>query len=172
MLQNRWGNSYIYIYILLSLPSFLPSCVWSCLVSKHASGHVSPCVASCVTGDPSPQVEVLLLAGPHGPADPDKSAVNASRQLNVLIGSDMHSRPYASFMPPRPQKPGVGRYVCVCVCVLLNYIIQHLLWGVYVSFSFPLFPWLNSTQYSGQLKVCVFMLVCVYVAMCMCHTKL
>lgn len=23
--------------------------------------------------------------------------------------------------------------------------------------SFPLFPWLNSTQYCGQLKVCVFM---------------
>lgn len=82
------------------------------------------------------------MAEPHGPADPDKSAVNASRQPNALIGSDMHSGPYASFMPPRPQKPGVGRYVCMCVsvCAFLYYIIQHLLLGVYVSGFFSLVP--------------------------------
>ena len=59
------------------------------------------------------------MAEPHGPDDPDKSAVNASSQPNALIGSDRHSGPYASFMPLRPQKPGVGE-VCVCVCVCLS----------------------------------------------------
>ena len=81
-------------------------------------------------------------------------------------------------MPPRPQKPGVGRYVCMCMCVFLNYIIQHLLLGV----SFTAFPWLNSTQCSGQLCVCVWVhvgacvhagrLVCAYETMCMGHTIL
>lgn len=61
----------------------------------------------------------LLLAKAHRLTDPDKSAVNASSQLNALIGSDRHSGPYASFMPPGPQKSSVGRYVmCVYVYIL------------------------------------------------------
>lgn len=66
-----------------------------------------------------------MLAEPNGPADPDKSAVNANPQPNAMIGSDRHSGPYASFMPPRPQKTGVDRYVCVPA--FLYYIIQRLL---------------------------------------------
>lgn len=95
---------------------YLTTCQWPCL---------SPCGQLChrwsitIGGG-------LLLAKAHRLTDPDKSAVNASSQLNALIGSDRHSGPYASFMPPGPQKSSVGRYVmCVYVYILFLKNIQH-----------------------------------------------
>ncbi len=113
------------------------------------------------------------MAEPHGPADPDKSAVNASPQPNALIGSDRHSGPYASFMPPRPQKKQVQAGMCVhvCVCLSLLHYSAPAVGGLCVCF---LFPWFNNTQYSGQLCVCVCVCVymCVHVPMCKCHITL
>lgn len=97
------------------------------------------------------------MAEPRGPADPDKSAVNASPQPNALIGSDRHSGPYASFMPLDPR----CRQVCVCVSFSTT-LFSTCCWGFMSLLSFPLFPWLNSTQCSGQLSVCV----CGYACLC------
>lgn len=137
------------------------SCVWSCLVSNCASGHVSPRVASCVTGDPSPQVEAYYWPNPVGPADPDKSAVNATPQPSALIGSDRHSGPYASSMPLDPR----CRQVCVCVPFTTT-LFSTCCWGFMSLVSFPSFPRLNSTQCSGQLSVCLCESVLVRVRSC------
>lgn len=99
-------SSFLPSFLHLDL-SYLTACQWPCL---------SPCDQlrqrwSITTGGG------LLLAKPDGPADTDKSALNECPQMNALIGSDRHSRPYASFMPHRPQKPGVGRYVWL-VCLV------------------------------------------------------
>lgn len=118
-LNSLWkpNRSPLHTLLLLSFLSSLPS--FLCLVLSCLRACQWPCLPPCgqlchrwsiTTGGG------LLLAEPHGPADPDKSAVNASPQPNALIGSDRRSGPYASFMPPRPQKPGVGRYVCLRVC--------------------------------------------------------
>lgn len=146
-----------------SFPSFL------CLVLSCLKLCQWPCLSLCgqlchrwsiTTGGG------LLLAEPRGPADPDKSAVNASPQPTALIGSDRHSGPYASFMPLDPR----CRQVCVCVPFSTT-LFSTCCWGFMSLVSFPLFPWLNSTQCSGQLSVCVCGNACLCVFMWPCLFK-
>lgn len=157
MQKRRWNSPRCTLssYSSHSLPSFL------CLVLSCLKLCQWPCLSLCgqlchrwsiTTGGG------LLLAEPRGPADPDKSAVNASPQPNALIGSDRHSGPYASFMPLDPR----CRQVCVCVPFSTT-LFSTCCWGFMSVVSFPLSPWLNSTQCSGQLSVCVCgMHACVY----------
>lgn len=90
--------------------SCLKECQWLCL---SLCGQL--CHRWSITTGGS-----LLLGKPRGPDDLDKSAINASPQPNALIGSDRHSGPYASFLPPRPQKNRC-RQVCVRVVFQLYY---------------------------------------------------
>lgn len=119
------------LHSFLFSPSLLPSCGPTV---SYLTACQWPCLSLCdqlrqrwsiTTGGG------LLLAKPNGSADPDKSALNACPQMNALIGSDRHSGPYASFMPHRPQKAGVARYVwLVCPVSLCVYV------RVCVPFSF------------------------------------
>lgn len=148
---------------LCLLLSFVKACQWPCL---------SPCAQLChrwsITTGGS-----LLQAEPCGPANPDKSAINASPQSNALIGLDRHSGPYASFMPPRPQKPGVGRYVHVHVCVvsLLHYSAPAV-WGLCHWFLLPCFIGPEYTVSQSAVSVCLSACIQVHVLMWKCHIAL
>lgn len=96
----------------------LPDISWSCLISEHASGNVSPCGLLCHRWSITTGVG-LLLAEAHG--SPWSSQISGKCQLSALIGSVMYSGPFASFMPPKPKKSGVGRYAwCACVWPALS----------------------------------------------------
>lgn len=100
----------------------LPDISWSCLISEHASGNVSPCGLLCHRWSITTGVG-LLLAEAHG--SPWSSQISRKCQLSALIGSVMYSGPFASFMPPKPKKSGVGRYAwcaCVLTCTLSTFL--------------------------------------------------
>lgn len=161
---SSYSQSPVFLLSFLCLVlSCLKACQWPCF---SLCGRL--CHRWSITTGGS-----LLLAKPCGPADPDKSVVNASPQPRAMIGSDRHSGPYASLLPPRPQKPGVGRYVCVCT--ISTALFSTCCWGFMSPVFAPLFLWLKSTQCRSQLCVCTWMRVSlcmwVHVPMWKCHTQ-